>query len=166
METLSPLDCRCVTLSNLAVVEFGNDESVFRSLKLVERRGEPYWWLGLYDCTVCGTAWLVGQEERLNDLYVLLRLSAGEAAAIVQEGNWPSAFDCYATLLRIGRDHGTAWRFVDPADSRLERTIIDLAQDSPGIGVAEISDLLNLTLPEARALCRKAVGKASVRITL
>ena len=76
-------------------------------------RGEPWWWLWCGECSRCGQWWLVGQEERQNDVYCLRRLDADEVNELLQNNVWPSDFDRYESLLRLGRDAGVMFRFAD-----------------------------------------------------
>jgi hypothetical protein len=111
----------------------------------VRERGEPYWWLYAAQCTSCRTPWLVAQEERQNDVFLLHRLTASELDGIVANDRWPPDFDQYETLLRLGRSAGHSVHWVDPiGDSSLEWTMADLARQRPGITVSELAELLDL----------------------
>src|SRR6185295_19378796 len=68
-ERESPLECRCITLPTVAVIDMGNEsESVLATIEERRSRGEPCWWLWCGECVRCGQWWLVGQEERQNDV--------------------------------------------------------------------------------------------------
>src|SRR5262249_46744491 len=95
--------CECGRLDNLAVVPMGHHDGVFRTLQLVRKRGMPQWWLGACTCSACGQTWLIAQEERHNDLFILRRLDAAAAGRLLGEGAWPPDFDRFETLLEIGR---------------------------------------------------------------
>jgi hypothetical protein len=123
----------------------------------IKERGEPYWWLYAARCTSCGTNWLVAQEERQNDVILLRRLTAAELDDIVTRDQWPSDFDQYETLLRLGRAAGHNVRWADPiGDSSVEWTMADLARQRPGISVAELAELLDLDKETAAVIADKA----------
>jgi hypothetical protein len=150
--------CECARLDDLAVVPMGHHDAVFRSLQLVRKRGMPQWWLGAFTCSACGQTWLVAQEERHNDLFILRRLDAVASGQLLGEGVWPSDFDRFETLLEIGRAAGRAVRFADVTDSPLMHTIADLARERPGIRVSELAALLNLDPPVAAELAQQVVS--------
>ncbi len=150
--------CECGRLDDLAVVPMGHHDEVFRTLQLVRKRGMPQWWLGACACSACGQTWLVAQEERHNDLFILRRLDAGAAGRLVGEGVWPPDFDRFETLLEIGRAAGRAVRYADVTDSPLMHTIADLARERPGIRVSELAALLNLDPAVAAGLARQVVS--------
>ncbi|MBF5042267.1 hypothetical protein FGE12_07640 [Aggregicoccus sp. 17bor-14] len=173
-------DCCCIRLRTLDVVDMGHfqapapafeagrewsDGDVFRSLEQVAQRGDPYWWLWAARCRLCGQGWLIGQEERQNDVFCMLRLDARQLQDIVAQQQWPSDFDAYETLLRIGFDRGRRVRFAEPMTSSMNATIADLARARPGIAISEVARLLNLDLATATELARKAIGRDGVRIT-
>jgi hypothetical protein len=114
---------------------------------------------------VCGQGWLVGQEERQNDLFCLKRLEADPLRDLVERGRWPADFDSYEALLRLGAAAGRSVRFVEPLSSSMNATVVDLATARPGISVRELAGLLAVELEVARALARSAVDAAGVVIT-
>ena len=164
----SSLPCRCVTLANVAVVEMGSaGDEVLGTIEERRSRGEPWWWLWCGECSRCGQWWLVGQEERQNDFFCLRRLDADEVNDLLQNNVWPSDFDSYESLLRLGHDAGVMFRFADPEQaSSLQWTIVDLAKAKPGIRVAELASLLNLEPDTARMLAERAIRDNGVTIQL
>lgn len=164
------LRCQCITLQNLADVEMGGDfffKKVFRTLEEQVRRGDPYWWLSVYECKECGQWWLVAQEERQNDVIFLKRLSPSEGEAVVKSGDWPNDFDKYEDLLRLGQERGHRWQFADPlGDSSLVVSAADLARERPGISVSDLAELLNLSKPLARKVAKQAIEEDRVFIDL
>lgn len=50
------------------------DEMFFSRVKEIKEFGEPCWWLSIYSCSACEQKWLVAQEERMNDIYILKRI--------------------------------------------------------------------------------------------
>ena len=177
----TPHNCMCVRLRDLDVVDMGyyaapqpafesdrewTHNDVFESLDEVKRRGPERWWLWAARCRVCRQGWLVGSEERQNDVFCMRRLSESEVAAIEQDDQWPDEFDDYESLLRVGRHAGRTVHFVDPEqDSSLGASISDLARQRPEIAVTEIAALLNLDAPLAAKLARVAVEQDGVMIT-
>jgi hypothetical protein len=161
------LPCRCVTLANVAVVEMGSPGDELATIDERRSRGEPWWWLWCGECSRCGQWWLVAQEERQNDVFCLRRLDADEVNELLQNHVWPSDFDSYESLLRLGHDAGVMFRFVDPEEaSSLRWTIADLAKARPGIRVAELASLLNLEPDMARMLAERAIREDGVAIQL
>lgn len=158
-ERESQLDCRCITLPNVAVIDMGEEsEPVLATIEERRSRGEPFWWLWCGECTRCGEWWLVGQEERQNDVFCLRRLNDGEVTELVDSDVWPPDFDSYEALLRLGLQAGKIVRFADPEEANsLRWTIADLAKARPGIRVSELAELLNLEIDTARVLARRAV---------
>jgi hypothetical protein len=157
--------CLCASLSDVIVVDMGDEsEKVFASLLEVKKRGQPYWWLSVYQCYVCEQAWLVGQEERQNDVMCLQKLDPATMQNVLNSDEWPDAFDHYESLLRMGLETGKSVRFVDPLNSSLRWTVSDLAKDRPGIRVSEIAKLLNLDTDLAEELARKVIKEDSVNI--
>ncbi len=150
--------CECGRLAELAVVPMGRHDDVFRTLQLARTRGLPQWWLGAFTCSACGQTWLVAQEERHNDLFILRRLDATAAGRLLGEGVWPPDFDRFETLLEIGRVAGHAVRFADVTDSTLMHTIADLARERTGIRASELASLLNLDAAVASELARLVVS--------
>jgi hypothetical protein len=152
------LPCRCVTLSSVAVVEMGSPGDELATIDERRSRGEPWWWPWFGECSRCGQWWLVAQEEHQNDVFCLRRLDADEVNDLLQNNLWPSDFDSYESLLRLGHDAGVMFRFADPEQvSSLRGTIVDLAKAKPGIRVAELSSLLNLEPDTARMLAERAI---------
>jgi hypothetical protein len=158
-ERESQLDCRCITLPTVAVIDMGEEsEPVLATIEERRARGEPFWWLWCGECTRCGQWWLVAQEERQNDVFCLRRLADGESTALVGHNLWPPDFDSYEALLRLGLDAGKGVRFAEPEGANsLRWTIADLAKARPGIRVSELAKLLNLDIDTAHALARRAV---------
>ncbi len=165
-EAASRATCRCVTLADRDVIDMGAHEGVFSTLEERKQRGQPWWWLSLYVCRVCGQGWLVAQEERQNDIFCLRRLDEQTVTRVIERSVWPPDFDRYETLLRIGRDSGRSWRFLDPVgDSSLECTIADLARERPGIPVSDLCGLLNIDREIAETIAKTVVAKEGAKIT-
>lgn len=162
------LSCQCITLSDLSVADMGPDgASVLESIAERRSRGEPWWWLWCGECTSCGDWWLVGQEERQNDVFCLRRLNDEEVRRLLEKDEWPSYFDEYEALLRLGRDTGRRVSFEDPEHaSSLRWTVTDLAKARPGIRVSEIASLLNLDPGLVRLLAQRAIRNDGVKIEL
>ena len=163
----SDMSCECVTLPDTAVVDMAHPGVLLDHFEELRRRGESHWWLGVSRCTVCQTPWLVAQEERQNDVYVLRRLTARELAGILTSGQWPTYFDAYGTLLRLGSAAGHRAVFGDPVgDSSLVATMCDIAEGEPGITVTELATLLNLDPETAALIADQAIVRHGARITL
>jgi predicted transcriptional regulator len=158
--------CLCAGLNDTIVVDMGDEsDKVFASLSEVKKRGQPYWWLSVYQCYVCQQSWLVGQEERQNDVMCLQKLDLATMQNVLNNSQWPATFDHYKDLLRLGLQAGKQVWFLDPLNSSLRWTISDLAKENPGINVSEIAKLLNLKIDLAVELANKATREDGVQIT-
>jgi hypothetical protein len=165
--SVSNLSCMCPQLSNLAVIDMGDESrKVLLTFDEIKRRGEPYWWLAVYQCRECQQSWLLGEESRQNDVYCLHRLDNMMMENLLNNNRWPSVFDHYEDLLRIGFEAGKKVRFFEPLTSRsLRWTISDLAKDNPGISISKIAKLLNLDLDLAEEIARTVVQEDGVSIS-
>jgi hypothetical protein len=149
--TLVP--CACAALRDIDVLDFWPEE-VVRQFRQLAKRGRPQWWLNLRACPVCGQHWLVAQEERLNDVYVVSRIDVTAAQQILDHAQWPDTLDRYETLLKLGKQHGHAARYANPME--LLPVVIDLVGQSRGIPAEEIADLVNVSLDDATGLIAQA----------
>jgi hypothetical protein len=171
--------CVCIRLRDVDVVDMGtfqapqpafegerswSHEDVLRTLDEVRRRDTPLWWLWAARCRACGQGWLVGSEERQNDVYCMKRLAPEQLQEIIGHGNWPPDFDTYEALLHIGLDAGRSVRFVDPLSSSMNATVVALAKARPGISVSEIARLLSVDVALARELARRAAEREGVQV--
>jgi hypothetical protein len=79
---------------------------------------------------------------------------------LLVNNRWPSIFDHYEDLLRVGREAGKHVRFFEPLKSKsLYWTMSDLAADKPGISISKLAELLNLELDEAEEIAKEVVQK-------
>lgn len=163
----SPLQCECITLRDLADVGMGSDADIaLKTLETQAKRGPALWWLSAERCAACKQWWLMAAESRINDVYLLKRLSAREGERILDENRWPEDFNSFEKLLRLGRERGHEWAFVDPLSPALIWTAADLARARPGIGVSELAELLQLDIPHAGKVARKAIKDEGAVIDL
>ena len=147
------IECACAALHELAVEGFGTYPST-RTHERIARRGSPYWWLNLSVCRVCGQHWLIAQEERMNDVYIMRKLTSSVADRARNDGVWPDEFDKYETLLQIGPAHGHVCRFAN-ATSAIP-IAIDLVGQRPDITNAEIAKLVNISETEVQPIASHA----------
>jgi hypothetical protein len=157
--------CKCATLHTLAVVDMGQHRAIFETFERVRDRGSPYWWLHACECRACRTMWVIAQEERQNDVFILRKLEWPATELLLRDNVWPPDFERYEALLEIGRDYGRQTRFLEPENSSLRWTIADLARERPGIAVSRLAWLLNLTPETAASLARQVVDRDGVHIT-
>lgn len=160
------ISCACAEISNLDVIDMGDEsERVLKTFVLIKKRGKPYWWSAVFQCRECQQLWLLGQESRINDVFCLYKLDSMMMEDIQSNNRWPSIFDHYEDLLRIGLDAGKRFLFYEPLNSpSLRWTIIDMAEDRPGIRISEIAKLLNLSLDLAEEIAKRAVQENGVSI--
>ena len=143
----------------------GEHEEVFATLERVRDRGEACWWLYASVCRACKATWVVAQEERVNDIFILRRLDPSATEALLRNDVWPPGFDRYEALIELGQKYGHRAQFLDPENSSLPWTMADLARERPGIAVSDLARLLNLTPDVAAKLARKVVAHDAVDIT-
>jgi hypothetical protein len=143
----------------------GHHNETFRTLAEVRQRGQPWWWLSAYVCRECGQGWLVAQEERINDIFIMRKLRGEETEQLLENDRWPDDFDLFARLLEIGRRAGRI-HFFNPESSLLFTTTVDLAGEQPNIPLTKIASLLNLDLAAAEKLARRAIASNGAAIGL
>jgi hypothetical protein len=156
MKEPQPMPCHCAALSDLAAVPMGGgglDERVFATIELIRDHGGSQWWLNLSRCTACDQNWMIAQEERIFDEYLLRRVSEAEAGAILA-GHWPDDFMTYERVLEIGHIFATPCVFFDPFADSLIWSAHDLRRERPGITAAEVARLLGVTVENAGRLLR------------
>jgi hypothetical protein len=109
------LPCRCVTLANVTVVEMGSPGDEVGTIEVRRSRGEPWWWLWCGECSGCGQWWLVGQEERQNDVFCLRRLHADEVRG------WFQLSPVWSTIPHIVRSGWPCPRYTHAAPAFAHR---------------------------------------------
>jgi hypothetical protein len=145
--------CACIKMPDNYIIGMGSDEDEYlNTFEEIKKRGNPFWWLYLSNCTVCNTYWLIAQEEKINDDYCLKRLDLDEVSEIINLNKWPNVFDHYENLLKLEKEFGHSVRFIDPLCSSLKETTFDLLNERPSITAIEISDLLNVEMEHAKIL--------------
>jgi hypothetical protein len=158
-------ECICIQLPDLTVIDMEPD--VIKAMETFKRfnvRGEPYWWLYAVDCSACGQAWLVAQDESHNDVFCLNRLTNAARTEIVTAGQWPAIFDRYDDVKLFGLKTGGRLHSGDSDYSPLVWIITRLAKNHPGIRVSEIADILVLEMSFAQSLCELAQRSFDVEI--
>jgi hypothetical protein len=158
MQSSNPVGCSCSSLTELAVEEFSQEANA-RRFRRVRLRGAPQWWLSLDICDSCNQKWLVAQEERFNDIYILRKISADEALLITAQNKWPPELDLYETLLLLGKAAGHEARFLDATDA--EPIAIDLVGQRTAVSAQEFSHLTNLPIELADAVLSGARAKVA-----
>lgn len=128
------------------------DALVFATFKRIEEHGGDQWWLYISTCRVCAQDWMVAQDERIYDNFYLRRISAQTKQEIVEWALWPDEFLTYEKVLRLGRAMGQVCAFYDPASPALVTTAAELRRERPDISVAEIGDLLGLSVAHVVSL--------------
>jgi hypothetical protein len=151
----TPLSCRCLSLPNVAVVDMRSaraKDPVMGTLDEVKLRGKPWWWLSLERCGECRQWWLVAQEERINDAWVLERLGDASARAIVESADWPDDLSTYVEVLRIERDAGRYVRWADAINDggAVRAAITDVLTEEPDVSLDELARLVSVSVPTAR----------------
>lgn len=150
--------CHCASIRNLDAIEMGGDwffEKFFSTLTVFAKPSPEKWWLYASQCSVCGTNWLVAQEERIHDMFYVMRLN-DETTSEVKRGRWPKTFATYADVLDVGvkLDVRQA-QFVDPMSGALQITVEELLQTVPKITVEEIGLKLGIEPQHAQLLIDK-----------
>lgn len=132
----------------IEVIPFGAD----LHLRALKKRGKPYWWIRAAICDHCGQYWLIAQEERLCDVYILRKLDGDETAALCDEAMWPTSFDRYGTLLTLCEAAGHSWRDWDGSSTSLLATAHVLKQECPDITIDEIAAVLRVGPADVRQI--------------
>ncbi len=159
--------CSCVKLDSIDIIGMGSDQqSYLDTFEQIKERGEKYWWLYMSQCNVCKTYWLIAQEERQNDDFHLLKLNQDQVKNITDQNIWPKDFDEYENLLILSKKVGHSVRFIDPLNSSMIYTVIDLVKNRPDINSKEISDLLNLDIETANEISKIAMDKENIKIKI
>ena len=159
--------CSCVKLYSIDIIGMGSDQQSFMdSFKQTKERGGKYWWLYMSQCNICKTNWLIALEERQNDVFLLLKLNQEQVTQIIDQNIWPTEFDEYENLLKLSKEAGHKVRFVDPLNSSMVDTIIDLVKNRPNINSKEIANLLSIKLDLANELTKIAMARENVKIKI
>lgn len=153
------ITCQCAFLGETTVGDMTADLPNPRHRVLAER-GRPWWWLYASLCEHCGQHWLVAQEEGLNDVLIMRKLSSEESRGLHDSGVWPAYFDQYETLLRLGAEAGHHARYADTTNHILQAIVEDLTRDRPDISVEEIATLLNIPVESAAILVRAVASQS------
>lgn len=154
MEAIS--SCLCLQLDDLAVVGMGGPNGfggrVFSTLEKVREHGGAQWWLYASTCSACGQNWMIAQDERVHDNFVLKRVKPATMLRITENGNWPDDLLRFEQVLRIESESGKVARFLDPQDPALVATVHDLRCERPDISMEEIAFALAIPTESARLL--------------
>jgi hypothetical protein len=130
----------------------GLDEEWLATTDDVCEHGGEQWWLSLVKCRRCGCSWMVAQESRIFDAYILRRLDGQRADQIVESGRWPAEFQTYEGVLAVGRGLLEPCRFFELLSPSLVYTVEDLVKRRPRIPASEVGYLIGLSEHEAAYL--------------
>ena len=132
-------------------------EAFFATQNTISKPQTDQWWLYISHCNICDTNWLVAQEERIHDMFYVKRVS-DQIVQDANNGRWPSHFQTYADVLRVGVELGCRQaRFVDPMSGALQVTVEDLLQTHPKISAQEIGQMLGVDTKHAQSLLNKVI---------
>ena len=156
--------CHCASVRNLDAIDMGGDgfdEKFFSTLHIFAEAGPERWWLYAARCSVCGTNWLVAQEERIHDVFYVERLT-NEVAREIKTGEWPDRFQTFADVLDVGvmLDAPKA-RFADPMAGALQATVEELLQNDPQISSSNIGTKLGISPDHAECLMVKVKSEGA-----
>ncbi len=132
----------------------GLDDRVFATLDEVRKHGGEQWWLYASTCSACGQDWMVAQDERIHDNFVLKRVTPAIMKGIVHASEWPEDFLRFERVLRLEREFGKVARFMNPRDSALVETAADLRRERPDISIEDIAFVLAISTDSAARLTR------------
>ena len=156
--------CHCHEARNIDHIPMGGEvdeggkfrsDHFFAPIEVDVPHSSPEWWRDLRHCTSCGTQWLVAQEERIFDAWLIARLRDDEFAA-AKGGQWPERFATYYDVLAVGRELATPCRFFDSVAASLVWTVEDLLRENPGIEKTKIAHLLGVSERNVDRLMSKA----------
>jgi len=149
------LTCECLSLRDTDVVPMGRDGRDARFMSTLEEvalHGGEAWWLWLGRCRKCHQYWLIAQEERIYDDFLIKRCSTAQGDEITAKHIWPAVLLTYESVLKACRELSTPYRFMDWDARSLVWTVHDLCRARPDIEEIEISDLLGIDTEHVRAL--------------
>jgi hypothetical protein len=126
--------------------------TVFATLNEVCSHSAELWWLYLSRCSACGQYWMVAQDDRTYDDFVLKRLDPDAADGIIKTGIWPPDFLTYERVLALGSTKSTPPQFLETFASSLQSSVDDLRKARPTNAPSEIARLLGITRAHARLL--------------
>lgn len=148
--------CLCLQLEDLAVVGMGGPNGfggrVFSTLKEVRKHGGPQWWLYASTCSACGQGWMIAQDDRVHDNFIMRRIESKTIYQIVKDGDWPDYFQRCEEVLRIESKSGKVAHFLNPQDPALFATAYDLRCERPDISIEDIAFALAISTESARHL--------------
>lgn len=150
--------CHCAPVRNLDAIEMGGDwffEKFFSTLTIFAKPPPEKWWLYASKCSVCGTSWLVAQEERIHDMFYVERMS-DVAVSEIKRNQWPTRFQTYADVLDVGvKLEVRKAQFIDPMSGALQVTVEELLQADPEISANNIGSKLGISRDHAESLMTK-----------
>ena len=150
--------CCCVELDDLAVIGMGDpdglDDRVFSTFDRVREHGGVQWWLYASTCGACGQSWMIAQDERIHDNFVLKRIEPAVLHRIVYASDWPGDFLHYEQVLRLERQSGKVARFLNPRSPALVETVSDLRRERPDISIEDVALVLAIPTESAARLLR------------
>lgn len=150
--------CYCLALDDLAVVGMGDsdglDDRVFATLIRVREHGGEQWWLYASTCSACRQNWMIAQDERIHDNFVLKRVEPAVMERIVQASEWPGDLLYYGEVLRMERESGKVAHFADPNDPALVDTVHHLRRERPYIMIEDIAYALAISAESTARLLR------------
>ncbi|WP_294290673.1 hypothetical protein [uncultured Sphingomonas sp.] len=132
----------------------GFDDRVFSTLDQVRNHGGDQWWLYASTCRSCGQDWMIAQDERIHDNFLLKRIEPSIMQGIVQASCWPEDFTRFENVLRIERESGKIAQFLNPFDPALIATVADLRRERPDISIDDIAFVLGLSADSSASLAR------------
>lgn len=147
------MSCVCALQGEWSVVDFGLGAWP-GELQSLLRRGRPQWWLDLRRCPACSQHWLVAQDERLNDVWVMRRVDEMAATRVLDEGRWPEDLDRYEAVIRKGAEWGHAARYGEPLETW--PMAVDLIGQRPTMTDAELATLVNIDPEDAAIVAQHA----------
>lgn len=156
------LPCECQKLPTLVVLDMFDAPAVL-TLRLTHKRGGARWWLGAMRCKMCNQDWLFARESRINDVYILRRMSPDENESVANH-RWPPDFDLHSTLLEIGREAGHSARFLDTFSPDLVFSTEDLMKEDDQLRPERLADLLQVSPSHANHLIAHVrAGRAVIK---
>ena len=147
MSSVISSGCECARYGDTANIPMGgdgDDERFFTTVTRIFDHGGSQWWLYLSCCHVCSQHWMIAQDERIFDEFLLKRIGSTEANLIVSDRAWPSDFLRYEDVLRVLRTRCRFPIWFDLNDSPLAFTIEELRAVNPGLSLEEAADIVGV----------------------
>lgn len=148
-------ECRCEAIPDWGLVTLGRWTS--EGFEHIEQQEHTPYWLQAMICKTCKTHWIVGQDNIIYDVWIVVRATCRDISRI----------KTYRGLLSQAIRSGAMVGYEHPMQSvELPWAIKELAQETPGISVTEMTALLPADREVVMHHARAVLSQGDVSIDL